>query len=288
MLLAALLAFQTATAPGAELVAPGVINTEADEYGPTLTPDARTLVFTHRLNHRGDEELWMSRAEGDGWLAPERLPFTAVGDKEPAFSPDGRWLFFSSTRPWDGKPAPPESLRAGALVLARSDLWMVERRPDGWGTPRPVPGGVNTNVYENYPSAAASGALYWAGYRDGGAGRNDLWMAPRNGDEWSNPVNLAELNTPHTDADPFIAPDETYIIFSSDRPGGAGQGDLYVSRRERGRWGAPVALGPLVNSDDYEYTPWVSADGRWLWFSRGWGEIWRIETRLVPALGFLR
>ena len=65
----------------------------------------------------------------------------------------------------------------------------------------------------------------------------------------------------------------------SDRPGGAGEGDLYVSYRTAGAWGAPVSLGSAVNTPAYEYTPWVSADGKWLYFSRGWGEIWRISTR---------
>lgn len=278
MIIALVLAFQAAASPSAaaELVAPGIINTDGDEYGPTLTPDGRLMVFTRRVNRRGEEYLYESRWSGTAWSPSARLPFTQAGDKEPAFSPDGTRLYFAATRDYDGKPAPSGS-------QGNSDLWVVERTGGGWGEPRPLPAGVNTNVYESYPSAARD-ALYWAGYRSGGQGRNDLWRAARRGDSWGEPENLARLNSAATEADPFIAPDESYLIFSSDRAGGAGEGDLYVVRRGGSGWSAPVSLGPLVNSADYEYTPWVTADGRWLYFSRGWGEIWRIETRHLAAL----
>jgi hypothetical protein len=270
--------------PPAETVAPGIVDTEADEYGPTFADAGQLIVFTRREDRRGRESLWAARRHGDGWARPERLPFSDGLDKEPAFSPDGRWLFFASTRDYQGKAPPPSGLQGGALAQSRHDIWMVERTADGWGTPRPVPGEVNTGVYENYPSVASSGALYWAGYRAGGRGRNDLWSAPRRGEAWGPAGNLTALNSEGTDADPYVAPDESYILFSSDRPGGAGEGDLYLSVRRAGRWSEPVNLGPVVNSADYEYTPWVSHDLAWLYFSRGWGEILRVPAREVPAL----
>lgn len=264
-------------APAAELVAPGVINTAADEYGPTLSPDGRTLVFTRRFDREGREALMISWWRGGAWTTPERLPFSERADKEPAFATNGRRLYFASTREYPGKPAPTGPQGA-------SDLWVVDWSGRTWGAPTPLPQGVNTSVYESYPAVAASGTLYWAGYREGGAGGNDLWRARPAGEGFAEPENLTALNTEHTDADPFVAPDESYVIFSSDRPGGAGEGDLYVSWQAGGTWSPPVSLGPVVNTTEYEYTPWVSADGRWLWFSRGWGEIWRIETRHLEAL----
>ena len=287
LLVLALQVAAQAPTPLAERVAPGVIDTDDDEYGPTLTPDGALMVFTRRADRRGNESLFASRWTAGAWSTPERLPFSNGTDKEPAFSPDGRWLFFASTRPWDGKPAPPEGLTGGGAYQSRHDLWMVERTASGWGEPRPVPGGPNSNMYDSYPTVAASGTLYWAGYgyMDNSRGHNDLWRARRDGERWGARENLADLNTAATEADAFIAPDESYIIFSSDRAGGAGEGDLFVSfATGAGRWGTPLSLGPVVNTAAYEYTPWVTADGRWLYFSRGWGEIWRIETRHVSAL----
>ena len=84
----------------------------------------------------------------------------------------------------------------------------------------------------------------------------------------------AAINTPSTEADPYIAPDESYLIFISTRRGGHGSGDLYISRRDGDGWSAPENMGPSVNGDDSDYTPFVSGDGETLYFARGWGEMW--------------
>ncbi len=279
------LAAQSASGP--ERVAAGVIDTDADEYGPTLSADGTSMIFTRRIDRRGREILMSSTFAGGRWSSPSQLPFADSSAKEPALSPDGRWLFFASTREWPGKAPLPAAPKGGA-AQSRHDIWMVERTKTGWGTPLPVPGGVNSDAYENYPSITSNGTLYWAGYRDGGRGQNDLWRATKKGNTWGPAENIGALNTTGTDADPFIAPDESYLIFSSDRPGGAGQGDLYISLHTDNRWTEPVSLGAVINSSDYEYTPWITRDGQWLYFSRGWGEIWRIRTSEVPALAGIR
>lgn len=277
MLLPLLLVFQAAAAqPVAELVAPGVINTAADEYGPTIAPDGRTMFYVVRVNRRGQENIVISTMGADGqWSAPRTAPFSGEGhDKEPYLSPDGRVLYFASTRPYAGK----DTTGTGE----KYDIFMVEKTGQEWGVPRPVLA-VNSPAYDNYPAVASSGNVYLASHRNPG-NRNDLFMASNVHGRFDPPRPLLSLNTAATEADPYVAPDESYMIFSSDRPGGAGSGDLYVSRSRNGGWTIPVSLGPLVNTGDYEYTPWVTADGRWLYFSRGYGEIWRIEVRAIEAL----
>lgn len=276
-MIAVVLAFQAATAPAAasqaELVAPGIINTDGDEYGPTLAPDGSLLFFTRRTDRRGNENIMMAVRAGSQWATPAVAPFSGGGlDKEPYFSPDGRRLYFASRRPYDGK----DLTRGGEGAY---DLFVVERAGDGWTEPRPLTG-ANSPTYDNYPAVARGGTLYFASHRS--SGRNDLFVSRFVDGAYQAAEPLEALNTPATEADPWIAPDESYLIFSSDRPGGAGSGDLYVSRRRSGQWSAPVSLGPLVNTADYEYTPFVH--GEWLYFSRGWGDIWRIELRRLPAL----
>ena len=210
------------------------------------------------------------------WSVPAVASFSGQGlDKEPYLSPDGRRLLFASRRDYPGKTA--------AEGEEAYDLFEVEWKNSAWSEPRPL-AGVNSAAYDNYPAVAANGTLYFASHRAGGAGRNDLWRSRFMNGAYRPPEAIADLNTPQTDADPYVAPDERYIIFTPDRPGGQGAGDLYVSYFQNGGWAAPVSLGPLVNTGDYEYTPWVTADGRWLYFSRGYGELWRIETRLLEVL----
>lgn len=87
------------------------------------------------------------------------------------------------------------------------------------------------------------------------------------------PESITSSTRTGPDADPYIDPDERFMIFSSIRPGGFGSGNLYITYNEDRSWSEPVNLGPPVNTDDYEYTPMLSADGEVLYFSRAWGNI---------------
>src|SRR5215468_1636658 len=86
--------------PQAKLFAEGVINTDADEYGPAFTPDGKTLYFTRRVNRRDSEFIYASRLENGKWSSPELAPFSGkYFDKEPFVTPDGKKIFFASLRP---------------------------------------------------------------------------------------------------------------------------------------------------------------------------------------------
>jgi len=86
--------------------------------------------------------------------------------------------------------------------------------------------------------------------------------------EYGKPEPLgSHINSEHVDWCPYVDPDEEFLIFSSNRPGGSGQLDLYISfRRDDDGWGEPVNLGPEINSDDNERFPYMSPDGKYLFF----------------------
>ena len=254
----------------------GLINTAADEYGPAFSPDGSTLYFTRRVNRRDSEFIVFSRFINNRWTEPRTADFSGqFFDKEPFVSPDGRRLFFASKRPTTAGAAPNAD--------RNFDIWMVERARDGdWSAPTRLGAEVNTPNYENYPAVAANGNLYFSSVREGGKGRNDLYRARFVNGRYLQAESLGEaLNTSASDADPYIAPDESYIIFSSDRADTRGEGDLYVSYNENGQWSAPRNLGDTINTPGYEYTPLVSPDGRYLFFSRGWGEIYQIDMSVL-------
>jgi len=275
-LLCALLACLRASSqspPKAKLFAEGVINTGADEYGPAFTRDGGKLYFTRRVNRRDSEFIYVSRLENGKWSAPELAPFSGkYFDKEPFVAPDGKRIFFASLRPVDG--VEPKNHRD-------FNIWFVEKTASGWSEPKHIGSAVNSPAYENYPSVAANGTLYFAGEREGGKGGNDLYRARRVNGKYERVERLDDLNTPNVDADPYVAPDESYLIFCSDRPGGYGSGDLYVSFNRNGRWSEPKNLGAAANTPEFEYTPLISPDGKWLFFSRGWGEIYYIDRKVT-------
>jgi hypothetical protein len=257
---------------GIEPLGPGVLETDADEYGPTLSADDNEIFFVRRQSRRGAETIMHSTRTADGWSEPQVAPFSGeYHDKEPYLSPDGRRLFFASTRP--AAPGGDDSA---------FDIWTTTRSADGWSDPVRLPDAVNSDAYDNYPAVAANGNLYFGSRRGGGqSDQLDLYVSRWVDGAYQPAENLgAPINTAATEADPYIAPDESFLVFISTKPGGAGSGDLYISRRDDGGWNEPENMGPTVNGDDFDYTPFVSADGETLYFSRGWGAMWK--TSFAP------
>jgi hypothetical protein len=150
------------------------------------------------------------------------------------------------------------------------DIWVVERQAGGrWGAPRNLGAPVNRDgATEWSPSAARNGNLYFGTIRDEGKGGDDLYVARWTGDRYAEPENLGDsVNTKAGEFEPWIAPDESYLIFSArGRPEGAGGFDLYVSERRNGIWRRARPL-ERVNSPKGDFNHSVSPDGQYLFFS---------------------
>ncbi|MBN1972157.1 MAG: discoidin domain-containing protein [Sedimentisphaerales bacterium] len=161
------------------------------------------------------------------------------------------------------------------------DLWMMKRPAVGadWSAPLNIGSPVNTSWDEIWSTISSDGLeLYFSGYRSGsayvrpgGQGDADLWVTKRTtrNDPWGTPVNLgAIVNSSSQDARPYLSADGLALFFDSQRPGGCGSGDLYVTRRatRTSPWGLPMNLGPTVNSVFFDEGVSVSPDGsaiRW-------------------------
>lgn len=128
--------------------------------------------------------------------------------------------------------------------------------------------------------------------------------------KYSKPENLGdEINTKYFEGDPYIAPDESFLIFTSyNRPDGLGDGDLYISFNQNGHWTAPKNLGAPINSSALDFCPNRSPDGKYFFFTsergfadkpltkpliydqflrqihgtgNGLGDIYRIDARVI-------
>ena len=136
---------------------------------------------------------------------------------------------------------------------------------------------VNSSASEGDPHISADGlALYFASKRAGGSGDRDLWVTTREtkDDPWGTPVNLGSpINSSAYEGAPCTSADGLELYFVSGRPGGSGTWDIWVATRktQSDPWGAPVNLGPTVNSPLKENQPSISADGLKLYFSDYWG-----------------
>lgn len=166
---------------------------------------------------------------------------------------------------------------------------------------------VNSHYWEASPSISADGlALFFDSDRPAGSGERDLYVTTRTtkDDDWGRPVNLGQLvNTPFYDGQPGISTDGCSLYFSSDRPGGFSNQDLWVTTRPttNDQWATPVNLGSTVNSSAHDTEPSISADGLTLFFDSdrpgGYGSWdiwmvtrastdgrWRIPVSLPPSV----
>jgi len=132
---------------------------------------------------------------------------------------------------------------------------------------------VNSGSGEWGPSISSDGLqLYFSSFRSGGSGDWDMWISTRitAEDDWGVPTNLGStVNSNAEDGDQSISSDGLELYFDSERSGGSGGADLWVSKRATTDepWGAPVNLGSIVNSSSNERYPSISADGLELYFN---------------------
>jgi Tol biopolymer transport system component len=136
-----------------------------------------------------------------------------------------------------------------------------------FGTPINLGPIVNSPVLDSQPSISADGlSLFFSSEHSGGYGNSDIWIARREtkNDVWTIVENVGpSINTSYRDSGPDISADGLTLFFSSDRPGGSGESDIWVATRtnKSDPWGTPVNLGSIVNSSSYDAYPSVSADG---------------------------
>jgi hypothetical protein len=251
-----------------ELFGAGLFSTGAWDFFVAFSPDQTRALFGRADDAFEVFELLETRRGPDGgWSAPARPPFaTAWSNADPHFSPDGQTVYFISNRPDAGQTA----------ARGTHHAWAANLQPDGrWGEARRLPEPINLPGVDTWsPAVAASGNLYFGADRPGTRGGSDLWVArPAAGGGYHAPENLgAAINSPAHEVEPWIAPDESYLIFSAlRRPDGAGSYDLFLSRRRRGgdsvSWEPARPLGPAVNSAASEWNHSVSPDGKWLYFT---------------------
>jgi Tol biopolymer transport system component len=252
-----------------------IISTGDMDLNAAFTPDGQTLYFTKRTPKLQFWVIVVSHFQRGRWSAPEVAEFSGqYSDFDPFISPDGSKLFFCSTRPSTGQPK------------SDFDIWVVEKKGTGWSAPLPLAEPVNTRAQEYYPSVASNGTLYFSSSREGGKGRNDIYRARWVDGKYADPENLGEaINSQYPEGDPYIAPDESYLVFVSyGRPEGFGDGDLYISFRRDGAWTKAVNLGPKINSSALDFCPIVSPDGKYFFFTseRGFADQ-PLQTRLSYA-----
>jgi glycosyl hydrolase family 2/WD40 repeat protein len=250
------------------------VNSSSRESGSSLSHDGQTTFFDALVGDDPPQStLSFSMNERDGWSAPIAVGIPADTDplairRSPSVSRDGQSLYFERSVIANSNfyflPAD--------FYLGDIQIWTSLFDGVTWSAAQNVGAAVNGNDLNGTttdPSLSADGdRLYFASDRPGGQGGMDVWVSDRTGDAWSPGENLGRIvNSPYDDREPTISASGNTLYFSSNRPGGMGNYDLWVTRRVAGQWTAPENLGPQINSSGDEREPDISSDNLRLYFS---------------------
>ena len=250
------------------------VNTDYDEYWPSLTADEQTLIFTrliplnienvvqNEVNKQQvladlknvQEDFFISIKENNVWSNAETIgkPLNTNGNEgAQTISVDGRIMYFTACNRKDGK--------------GRCDIYQCFNENGKWSEPENIGSPVNSDAWEAQPSVSPDGkTLYFVSNLNGGFGGKDIWASTRNPEgKWSKPVNLGEnINSRGNEQSPFIHPDNKTLYFSSDGHIGMGGSDLFiVTRNDDGTWNKAENIGYPINTVFDEIGLIVNASG---------------------------
>lgn len=196
-----------------------------------------------------------SKAVNGTWSKPAINDFAEGFDPLDLFySLDGNRIYFLSFHP---------DVPGG---VERERIWYVERSTNGWSQPELV----DRIIYEHPThwtfSLSRNGNLYFTS-EIAGSDKQDIYFSVFDGNKYLPPANLGpNINTEGKDFTPFIAPDESYLIFARNGTD-TRKSDLFVSfKNNDGTWSKAISMGSHINSDKHDLAPYVTPDGRYLFF----------------------
>ena len=239
-----------------KVFAPGIVSTEHHEWGPGFSPNMKEFYFSRRNNKSGKDSHFVLKSENNRWHQSEVKP--GVGA---SISPDGKTMFFKNQ--------------------------YMERTDEGWSEFKSL-----GPAFEDFDimrlTTSSKGTYVFDEYPKEG---NFVLRYSRliNGKRETPKLFSKEINTGKQNVHPFIAPDESYILWDSTRDNGYGGSDIYVSfQQEDGSWGVAINLGDKINTSASERGGYVTPDGKYLFFfapdSTGKGDVFWVDAKIIETL----
>ena len=239
-----------------EVFAPSLASTEHRDWGGSFSPDMKEYYFGRRNNTSGQSTSVVFKSKNNRWHE------TVLGPKENGFiSPDGKIM------------------HVGKQYRKRTN--------EGWSELKSL-GSAFEDIRIMRLTASAKGTYVFDEATSDGNGVLRYSRLLNGKREAPRPLSK-EINTGKWTAHPFIAPDESYIIWDSENDGGYGDSDMYISFRQRdGSWGDATNFGDKINTEGEDGGGYVTPDGKYLFFCRRCSppdfEIMWVDAQIIENL----
>ncbi len=258
-----------------EIFAPNIISKPSEyEFGSVFSKDGKEFFYGVDVN--GKSEIRYTRLEKDSWTTPKAIiSDSKYSFNDPFLSPGEYQLYYISDRPIKVNKKTKGSKKD-------YDIWYSEKRPYGWSKPKNAESVINSDDNEYYISFTDNGTMYFSSNKNSENNNFDIYASKKVNGEFQKPEKLSvAINTTSYEADVFVAPDESYIIFCAKRDDGLGRGDLYISfKNEDGSWTTSKNMGATINSKGHELCPFVTRDGKYFFYTSN-KDIYWVDASII-------
>jgi len=250
-----------------KLFAPDIVSSaivDDNHSSLTISPDGKEIYWNMR------NKIWMTKLDNERWTEPAIISFCKNDSymyDNPFITTDGKKMFFTSTR-------------SGSVSSEKENIWYLERTSSGWSEPKPVSPEINAMMLHWSISVSKAGTLYWGGRGEDSHGRGDIYYSKLVNGGYTKPVNMGPvINSKDDETCPYIAPDESYIIFTRF---GSEAENFYTSCRDKlGQWQPPLKIHEELEG----VSPRVSLDEKYFFFlAAGANGIYWMPAKFIEEL----
>jgi len=240
----------------------GIISTDNYLEGSiTFSPEMSELFFTRRNLEGKSAKIYTMKLIDGKWSKPELALFSKEYlSADPRINPKGDLLYFRSTRPLKD-----------ATESSGYHQWYIKKNAGGWGQPIPLEKPFVDRIIISCITSSENGNLYFTSLEKGAKPKDmGIYYSINQKGHYATIERMGKekKNSGTWTGNPYIAPDESYMIYNSVRTSGFGQADLYIRFNKNGSWTESYNLGPKVNTKEGDAIATVSPDGKYLFFSR--------------------
>lgn len=255
-----------------ELFAPGIVSTDAHEFSCCFSPDGNECYFARRHPVLNETVIMVSIKVDGVWTEPEVASFVEKQFSfEPFVTPDNKRLYFQSGKPTPGQVGP------------SMNVLYVDREKKGWSKAKD-PGAPFNPAKAMHISSTNDGTIYTTDISSG-PGSEYLAIIRKVNSKYKKLEKLGSpFNKEQLSQHPWIAPDESYILFTVRRPGRQIVSVLFFAcKKKDGKWSEPRVIDLGINAGQ----PFITSDGKYLFFTseeQSKGDIYWVSTKIIEEL----